>query len=55
MMQEVVLLFSRICALFVFIPSVLLFLHLLDLSYDRSNKVKSPLLCSGVVVFSVCI
>lgn len=49
--QEITLLFSRTCGLFVSIPSALLFSHLLDFPNGRSNKVTPPLPCSTSVVF----
>lgn len=55
MIQEIMLLFSLTCGLFpsALIASVLLFSHLLDLPYGRSNKVTPPLPCSTSPVFPV--
>lgn len=54
MIQEIMLLFSLwIVSLSALIASVLLFSHLLDLPYGRSNKVTPPLPCSTSPVFPV--
>lgn len=55
MIQEIVLLFCCTCGLFVSIPSVLLFSHLLYFPYHKSNKVPSPLPCSTSPVFPLCV